>query len=169
MITSKSDGSMADPFVTIKVNDPLSRLQASVEASDSTYRLSYNSNVTSDDVRTNATLDNSLYAPTIETTEAGHYIINGYYSEYEYGGGDLSPRKDEDNYLVLNNTKTNYLISSNDINITKGGIVKFLSAQSKIFLLMLCLLAGPLMKILRNAIPWIRKQAKVIQGFISKF
>jgi cation-transporting ATPase E len=168
-VDSNLDGTMGAPGYAINVNDAVNRLQASVEASDSTYRLSYDSTITTDDVKTLATLDNSLYAPSIVTTEAGHYIINGYYSEYEYGGGDLSPRKDENNYLVLNNTKTNYLISSNDINITKGGIVKFLSAQSKIFLLMLCLLAGPLMKILRNAIPWIRKQAKIIQGFISKF
>ncbi len=168
-VSTNPDDSMGLPEDRINVNDSVNRLQASVEASDSTYRLSYNSAITIDDVKTNATLDNALYAPSIVTTEAGHYIINGYYSEYEYGGGDLSPRKDENNYLVLNNTKTNYLISSNDINITKGGIVKFLSAQSKIFLLMLCLLAGPLMKILRNAIPWIRKQAKIIQGFISKF
>lgn len=74
-----------------------------------------------------------------------------------------------DNYLVLGGVETNYKLNKDDIITTKSGIVKELSIKGKIFLLMLCLLSAPLMKILQGLVPWIRKQIGVIQKLLTKF
>lgn len=114
-------------------------------------------------------IDTAQFAPTVEVTTAGRYIIDGYYTKYDYQGNELSPRKNNNNYLVLGGTVTDYPISSNNIVTMKGGIVNELSINAKIFLLMLCALSIPLMKFFQGLVPWIKKQLQFIQTLISKF
>ena len=114
-------------------------------------------------------IDTASFAPSVEVTSSGRYIIDGYYTQFEYNGNELSPRKSNNNYLVLGGTVTDYPISSNNIVTMKGGIVTELSINAKIFLLMLCALSIPLMKFFQGLVPWIRKQLQFIQNVISKF
>ena len=71
--------------------------------------------------------------------------------------------------MVLGGVTTDYKVASTDIIIQNGGIVKQLSTPGIVFLVMLCALAGPLMKLLTNIIPWIIKQGKLVQKLLSKF
>ena len=114
-------------------------------------------------------LDTAQFAPNIEVTTAGHYIIDGYYTKYDYTGMELSPRKNSSNNLILGGVTTDYVISSNNVVTTKGGMVTELSIGAKIFLLMLCALSVPLMKLFQGLVPWIKKQLLFIQSIISKF
>ena len=118
---------------------------------------------------TTLSIDTAQFAPTIEVTTSGHYIIDGYYTKYEYNGTELAPRKTSNNYLVLGGVVTDYSISSNSIVTTKGGMVTQLNVNAKIFLLMLCALSVPFMKFFQGLVPWIKKQLLFIQGVISKF
>lgn len=157
---------------TIDVNNSTNSLSVNVLKGESFYRLSQSQggSVIVNNVATKATLDNSQFAPSIEVTQAGYYIIDGYYTSYTYNGNELNPHKSSNsNNLVLGGTITDYTISPNNVISTKGGIVTELSTTYKIFLLMLCLLSAPMMKILQNVVPWVRKQAYSIQEFISKF
>ena len=52
--------------------------------------------------------------------------------------------------------------------ISKGGMVEELKLASKIFLAVLCLISGPVMKIFQNCIPWLSKQFNNIGKFIGK-
>ncbi|MGM9969963.1 MAG: HAD-IC family P-type ATPase [Anaeroplasma sp.] len=113
-------------------------------------------------------LDNVFVSPDISITADGNYIINGYYTNFTYSSNSLNPQKDKDNYLVLGGIKTDYQLTANDLIITKGGIVRELSVSSKIFLLMLCLISAPVMKIFQYCIPWIINQARIIKGFLGK-
>ena len=119
-------------------------------------------------INTTSSLSNALYSPEIKVTEAGKYIINGYYTEYAFSNAAINAHVDDNNYLVLGSVTTDYLISSADIIELKEGMVTSLPINSLIFLLMLCLVAGPLMKLLQNMIPWIIKQAKTIRDLLTK-
>ena len=114
-------------------------------------------------------IDTASFAPKVEVTSSGHYIIDGYYTQYEYSGTELSPRKNNNNYLVLGGITTDYQISNNNIVTMKGGMVTELSINAKIFLLMLCALSIPLMKFFQGLVPWIKKQVQFISTIISKF
>lgn len=114
-------------------------------------------------------LDAVTIGPEVKITESGRYIIGGYYTEFETSGQDLNPRVDDSNNLVLGEVVTDYKVSANDIITQKGGLVRTLTTVGKIFLLMLCLLSAPVMKILQGLIPWIMKQVKYIQKLLTKF
>ncbi len=124
---------------------------------------------TFNETRLGVSIAESSICPDIDTTESGKYIINGYYTEYDSTGEELNPRIDDNNCLILGGVVTDYKIASSDIITQKGGIVKELSTSSKVFLLMLCLISAPLMKILQGVVPWIVKQGKLIQKLLSKF
>ena len=126
--------------------------------------------VISDEYHTchNASLADPLYSPEIEVTEAGKYIIDGYYTGYTFTTENLNPRLSQDGYLVLGGIKTDYLVDSNLVKPETGGIVSKLPLASLIFLIMLCAVAGPLMRLLQNAVPWIVKQAKTLKNLIGK-
>lgn len=115
------------------------------------------------------TIGESSLCPDITTTVSGRYVINGYYTDFISTGDNLNPVLDENNYLVLGGVTTNCKVASTDIIIQNGGIVKQLSTPGIVFLVMLCALAGPLMKLLTNIIPWIIKQGKLVQKLLSKF
>ncbi len=119
------------------------------------------------DSRTKVTL--AMLGPDVTVTENGHYIINGYYTEYEAKSNVPNPRVDSNNYLILGNEVTDYKISTNDITTSKGGMVQELSLQAKIFLLMLCLLSVPLMRLLQAVVPWIKRQVTLVRKILSKF
>ncbi|MBR6071432.1 MAG: HAD-IC family P-type ATPase [Acholeplasmatales bacterium] len=142
-------------------------------ASTSSYANVYSfSQIVDNDLITKAStlsIDTATIAPTVEVTTSGRYIIDGYYTSYEYTGNELSPRKNNSNYLILGGIVTDYQISSNNIVTMKGGMVTELSINAKIFLLMLCALSIPLMKFFQGLVPWIRKQLQFIQNVISKF
>ena len=107
--------------------------------------------------------------PDIDVTVSGKYIIDGYYTEFDATNEGLNPIIDDDNNLILGGVTTNYKVSSSDVMTQKGGIVKPLSVSARVFLLMLCLISAPLMKILQGLVPWVIKQAKLIQKLLSRF
>lgn len=117
-------------------------------------------------IPTAASLSNVIYSPEIEITEANKYIIDGYYTEYEFSNSILNPRVDENNYLILGNLTTDYQISKNNISYSKT--ITALPLNSLIFLLFLCAIAGPIMRLLQNMIPWIVKQIKLIRSLLIK-
>ena len=43
-----------------------------------------------------------------------------------------------------------------------------MSVKGLVFLLMLCLMSAPLMKLLQGLVPWVRKQVNVIQKILTK-
>ena len=104
------------------------------------------------DSRHGVSLNNSSLAPQLETTVSGKYVIDGYYTNYDVGNDDLDPRMNQDGYLVIGGVTTDYKFSNDDIISSNSGIVKELTVRSKIFLLMLCLLSSPLMKILQGLV-----------------
>ena len=76
---------------------------------------------------------------------------------------------DSNSRLVLGGTTTDYIISSEDVISVTGVLVQELNITCKIFLLMLCLLSAPAMKLLQSIVPWIKKQIAFIQKILSKF
>lgn len=114
-------------------------------------------------------LSNPAICPTVSTTEYGYYIIDGYYTDYKVISNSLEPKMDSEYNLVLGTVVTDYKLPSTTISTTTGGIVKELTVQAKIFLVMLCLLAVPLMRVLQAVVPWCKKQLQLIQKLISKF
>ncbi len=117
-------------------------------------------------IPTAASLSNTIYSPEIEITEANKYIIDGYYTKYEFSNSALNPRVDENNYLILGNVTTDYQISQNHVSYSK--VITALPLNSLIFLLFLCAVAGPIMRLLQNMIPWIIKQIKLIRSLLIK-
>lgn len=124
---------------------------------------------TTTDSRLGVSIANSTICPEIETTTSGKYIISGYYTEFVAARGELNPRIDDNYNLILGGITTNYKVSTSEVIIERGGIVSELSVSGKVFLLMLCLLSAPLMKVLQGLVPWIIKQGKYIQKLLSKF
>ena len=115
-----------------------------------------------------ATLSNSNYGPSKEITVEGNYVIDGYYTHYTAEDKNLNPQKDANNYLIIGGIKTDYQISSNDIISSDSGIVKQLSINNKIFLLMLCLLSVPAMTLFKGFVPWLKKQIMLIKKIIGR-
>ena len=124
---------------------------------------------TDKETRTGVSIAHTQICPEIDTTVSGRYIIDGYYTDYESLNQELNPKVDDSNNLILGGVTTNYKVSSDDILTQNGGMVTELSVSSKVFLLMLCLISAPLMKILQGVFPWIMKQVKLIQKLLSKF
>ena len=124
---------------------------------------------------TSCSLDDKFYGPEIKHTTKDHYIIDDYYTDYSanenYIDNLLNLRSDvtaDDYYLVIGNLKTNYKFDQNAVVVTKGGTIRELSISSKIFVLMLCLLASPLIKLFTNLIPWIVKGFKSLREYLIK-
>jgi len=111
-----------------------------------------------------ASLSNVLYSPEISISEAHKYIIDGYYTDYDFSNASLNPRVDNNNYLILGSVTTDYKIN----NISTSHIATALPINSLIFLLLLCAVAGPIMKLLQNMIPWILKQVKTLRALLIK-
>ncbi|MBQ3253680.1 MAG: HAD-IC family P-type ATPase, partial [Acholeplasmatales bacterium] len=151
----------------INVNSTTSPLEITAKAGDAVYSLKINDVYYQMSII--GSLDNAFVAPTISITEGGKYIINGYYTKYNYTDGALDPKKDNKNNLVLGGITTDFQLSSNDIVISKGGMVSQLGIESKIFLLMLCLISAPVMKIFQNCIPWIIKQLGLIKRLLGRY
>lgn len=157
----------------IFVNDTANPL--SVIPNTSYYRLTkdgstfYPSASNTTENRQGVSINDSSICPDLDVTVSGRYIINGFYTEFISSGEDLNPKMDDKNNLILGGVVTDYKVSSSDIIAQKGGKVKELTVQGKVFLLMLCLLSAPLMRILQGIIPWVLKQIKLIQKLLSKF
>ena len=117
----------------------------------------------------NVRLSNPLISPDVTTTESGYYVIDGYYTNFKATSNTPDPKIDSDYNLVLGNVVTDYKIPATTVSTTTGGIVTELTTSAKIFLLMLCLLSVPLMKILQAIVPWIKKQLELVQKILSKF
>ena len=153
-------------YENIDINNPITGLSIKVENAKSSYILAQGDNTF--DTGAYGSLNNAILAPTITVTKSNNYIINGYYTEYSASSYELNPHKNSDNYLVLGNQVTDFKISTNDISTQTGGIVTQLSISSKILLLLLCLLAGPLMKIFQFAVPWLKSSIKDFLKLLSR-
>jgi len=154
----------AEAIDVFKSTNPL---LVTVQPTDTIYSLLYNNTYYKMDSL--ASLNHSQFAPEISVTEDGKCIINGYYTDYNYPDNNLDPKISKDNMLVVGGITTDFEVNSNDIITVTGGIVNELSTANKIFLLMLCLLSAPIMKVLQNAIPWINKQSKQLGKLLGKY
>lgn len=137
--------------------------------SDSAYFVYDGSN--SNSYSTGITLSDPNIGPTITTTESNRYVIDGYYTKYETtysNNNEIVLFMDENHYLVINGTVTNYIIPSSNISTVTGGMVTRLTDSAYVFLLMICLLASPLMKLLQFLVPWCKKQVIAIMKAIGK-
>jgi len=121
-----------------------------------------------DNLRTPVSINNSVIKPQIEITEDDHFVIDGYYTDYLANSYNLNPVLTDDNYFVIGDVKTDYKLSSNHITVQKGGTVKMLNLSSLIFLLMLCLLAAPVMRVFQYFVPGVKKISEVIVKGINK-
>ena len=161
-----------DGFVNYKDHNdlPINVNDISVSAKDEAYN--YSLYIETKTIETKAPLANQMYSPEIEISEKDKYIINGYYTNYDFAQSSINPHIDySDHYLILGAVKTDYLVNSTDIKEMSVGEpvrIKSLSIHSLIFLLMLCLVAGPLMKLLQNLVPWVMRQVKNIRNLIIK-
>ncbi len=114
-----------------------------------------------------ADLSNTMYGPDIEIAEEGNIIIDGYYTEFKFKTSmSLTQHVTNDKYLVLGGVLTDYVVT--DITPPTGGTISKLETNNLIFLIMLCAIAGPLMKLLQNTVPWILKQSKALKKFLTK-
>ena len=149
----------------------ISELEVAVENSQSKYTLvrTLENGDTISHVCNGADLSNVMYGPDIATASEGNYVIDGYYTEYAYNiSSSLNPHINSDNYLVLGGVVTDYLVNSNNIIPISQGTVNRLPTNNLIFLIMLCAIAGPLMKLLTNIVPWIIKQGRALKNFLTK-
>ncbi len=122
---------------------------------------------------TSVRLSNPSICPVVEIAETGNCVIDGYYTNFKYNTSAFKTapnlKVDNDNNLVVGGVVTDYRVSVDSISTTKGGIVKELTIHAKIFLLMLCLLSIPLMRLLQAIVPWIKRQVEFVQKVLSKF
>ncbi len=125
--------------------------------------------ISSSSYNTNVRLSNPLICPNVTTTEKGYYIIDGYYTNFKSISNTPDPKIDSNYNLILGGVVTDYRIPATTISSTIGGIVKELTIQAKIFLLMLCLLSIPLMRLLQAIVPWVKRQVALVQKILSKF
>ncbi|MCR5113503.1 MAG: HAD-IC family P-type ATPase [Acholeplasmatales bacterium] len=150
----------------IKVNEAGSELSLDVQARASVYSIKKNDNL----VTTEVSLSDKQFGPSIDVTEANHYIIEGWYTEYLYEGKNLNPTfyKGEDGkyYYKFASIKTDYEVS---VNVTTGGLIRALSLTERIFCLCLCLAAAPLMKFLQYVVPWIKKGFQNLGKIVNKW
>ena len=117
-----------------------------------------------------ADLSNTMFAPEIKIAAKDNYVIDGYYTEFEFNKtANLDPHLSTDDYLVLGGVITDYKVKTNDIDdLKESGTVYPLPTNQLIFLIMLCAVAGPLMKLLQNIVPWVLKQGKALKKFLTK-
>ncbi|MBR6288201.1 MAG: HAD-IC family P-type ATPase [Acholeplasmatales bacterium] len=156
----------------INVNSGVTPLSFKVDMDKSEYSLTHviDSGEYLDDGDTKISLNEKQFAPTISVSDDLHYVIGGYYTDYEHSIGKelVETYYSEDNkyYLQLGDFKTTYEVS---VVTSTGGIVTSLSVSNVIFLLALCLAAGPLMRLYQYAIPWLKKQFDNIGKLINKW
>ena len=147
----------------------VSSLSLSVEDKQNKYTLNRKIDDTQKQAYTcnGADLANTMYGPDIEIAEEGNYIIDGYYTEFKFKTSmSLTQHVTNDKYLVLGGELTDYQIT--DITPATGGTVTKLETNNLIFLIMLCAVAGPLMRLLQNSVPWILKQSRALKKFLTK-
>ncbi|MBD5391015.1 HAD-IC family P-type ATPase [bacterium] len=153
------------------INTQYENIDIKVIPYEASYYLSkdMNASIPTNGKNTNVRLSNPSICPEVTTTESGYYVLDGYYTDFKQISNTPTPKVDGDYHLVLGGVVTDYRISPNTISTTTGGIVKELTIHAKIFLLMLCLLSIPLMRLLQAIVPWIRRQIAFIQKLLSKF
>ena len=120
------------------------------------------------DYQTQLDINNNIIKPTIEVSEKGYYVIDNYYTHFTVQNRTLNPVLTKDRYLVIGDVKTDYKLADKYITEVHGGLVPKLTLENDIFLLMLCLLAAPLMKIFQYAIPWTIRQFKQLKKALNK-
>lgn len=118
---------------------------------------------------TNVRLSNPSICPNVTTTDSGYYVIDGYYTNFKQVTSSPMPKVDSEYNLILGGVVTDFRINPNTISTTTGGVVKELTTQAKVFLMMLCLLSIPLMRFLQAIVPWIKSQIALVQRILSKF
>ena len=156
----------------INVNSGVTPLSFKVDMDKSEYSLTHviETGEYLDDGDTKISLNEKQFAPTITVSDDLHYVIGGYYTDYEHSIGkelvETYYSNDNKYYLQLGDYKTTYEVS---VVTSTGGIVTALSVNNVIFLLALCLAAGPLMRLYQYAIPWIKKQFDNIGKLINKW
>ncbi len=107
------------------------------------------------------------YKPSISTTQAQYYIVNGYITNYacKSVGNEIKQSVDSKGHLVLDGITTNISV---DLFISYGGNVPSLSTNCLILLFMLCLLSRPLMVIVSNFVPFVKKWIRIIMDRVNK-
>ncbi|MDE7105827.1 MAG: hypothetical protein K2O22_01520, partial [Anaeroplasmataceae bacterium] len=131
------------------------------------------SSIPTNGYNTSVRLSNPSICPDITTSGAGNCVIDGYYTTFKYNTSAFKTaptlKVDSDYNLIIGGVTTDYRVSLDSISTTTGGIVKQLTIHAKIFLLMLCLLSIPLMRLLQAIVPWFKRQIAFVQKILSKF
>ena len=107
------------------------------------------------------------YNPTIAFTDADHYIIDGYYSEYkvEGNGAQVEINLTEDGYLKLGTTKTDI---KQTYSIIQGpNPVEPLPIKCIILLVCLCMSSLQLIKIMKSIIPATKIVVKKVTDVVT--
>lgn len=152
------------------ITEVYTQLDISVIPYVASYYVRNNNSISSspNGVNTSVRLSHPSICPEVTTSESGYCVIAGYYTNFKYGNSQK--RKVDSNYnLIIDGVVTDYRISPNYVSTTTGGMVTELTISAKIFLLMLCLLSIPLMRLLQAIVPWIKQQVALVQRILSKF
>ncbi len=124
---------------------------------DQNFNYVYNGNV----------LDDELYETVITVSDSGYYVIDNLYTKFKSTSDYVYNYSTNDGgYLMINGVETNYKV---EILKTIGGIVPGLSISMILLMIVLCTTSWPLMAVLKNFIPWIRKQLVLARMLLNKF
>lgn len=135
----------------------------------SVYSIQYSNNEIQKIYASDVSYSGNIFSPNVKKSEAKKYVIEGYYTNYDaIDTKTYTLSLTENNYLVINGTETDYLVSSNYITTQTGGMVKMLTIQYFILLLMLCFMAPYTIKLFQQMIPSIINFFKSIKQLINK-
>ncbi len=108
-----------------------------------------------------------MYTPEIDTTEAGYYVVNNKITKYQSRGTGTTIVQSltEDGYLKIDGLVTNIKV---DFTIQYGTQVQSLPTSSILLLLCLCLASHPLIWLIKNCVPFLRKQFQKLTDALNR-
>lgn len=107
------------------------------------------------------------YKPTISTTPENYYIVDGYLTDYECKttATEIKQEVSSSGYLIIDGIETNI---KKDVYVSTGGNVPALPPNCLVLLALLCLLATPLMKIVKGFVPFVKKWSGIAMDKINR-
>ncbi len=105
--------------------------------------------------------------PSISVSKEGYWIVNEKYTNFEANNRNrFTVGADEDGHLTINGTVTSFDVK---VDIKQGGYVDHLPLSSMLLMILMCAISLPMMRILKQIIPWLKRQVKNITILLSKF
>lgn len=108
-----------------------------------------------------------FYTPEIDTSEAGYYVVNNKITKYQSRGTGTTIVQSltDDGYLKIDGLVTNIKV---DFTIQYGTQVQSLPTSSILLLLCLCLASHPLIWLIKNCVPFLRKQFQKLTDALNR-